>query len=253
MLHPQEALTIQDSPGEGTGVSDAIGQAAMKDQVDKARLVQVILHAKGHFVYFQASRTSTSGPWTLLYQDSMADGYPECRDAAQNLARYLGLLSAGIALPASQGGLQRDGWSCGLWSLQEQEHQLRLLRHEPVSSKIPIQHILQRLNDFATRVSPAAKKLLEAAKAKKSTSGASGSPMTFEEAVAASFLCTKCHATKLGTKGCSQCMGSFFQAQRLRRGKAINGNGGMGLCHCTDLCTDFCGQCGCCTTYSNVL
>ena len=41
-----------------------------------------------------------------------------------------------------------------------------------------------------------------------------------DQALEAGLLCTKCIATKQGTKGCRACMGDFFEEIRLRGAKA---------------------------------
>ncbi len=63
------------------------------------------------------------------------------------------------------------------------------------------------------------------AKAKAKGAAKSSSSMiepiheTFESALAAAFLCTKCVATKFGTKGCRACMGEHFEQIRLRKAR----------------------------------
>ena len=77
-----------------------------------------------------------------------------------------------------------------------------------MASKVPIVKMLHRLNEYIEKLSPAAK---------------SGTPLTLEDAIQASFACSKCHVTKSnGTKGCSQCMGPFFQPLRVRAKKDLH-------------------------------
>ena len=51
---------------------------------------------------------------------------------------------------------------------------------------------------------------------------------TLEEALAAAHACNKCEPTKMGTKGCTACMGEWFESIRIKRAppkflKAIEG------------------------------
>ena len=135
MYGPSAAIAMQVSKPDPMSEADAKGCAAQRKLVDKARLVQIAVCASSHYVLLQASRPSTSSPWELFYLDPLPEQLPGCWAAAQNVAWYLGLLPEGLPLPESPGGLQADGWSCGLWVLQEQEHQLRRFwRNEPSPS-----------------------------------------------------------------------------------------------------------------------
>ena len=208
MFSPAEAVSMQQGIPEVLSLPDATAVSKRRDIVAKASLVQIAICADNHFVYLQGQRPAPTSPWELLYRDSLPVEKPVCRAAAENVAMYLGLLPDGGTFPHSQPGVQADGWSCGLWVLQEQEHQLRQCwRFEPATSKAPIQSILHRLNDFVSRVSPAAKVALAECEKKSSRIV----PLTIEEAYQAALLCTKCHITKSGHKGCSQCMGPFFK------------------------------------------
>ena len=207
---PGEATSMQGTPGPNP-LSDSDAEAIVKarDQVDKACLVQCILCASNHFVYMHGKRPTTKHQWEIMYHDPLPEQLPGCRLAAKNVLTYLGILPADTPLPESTPGLQRDGWSCGLWTIQEQEHQLRKFLHEPVTTKIPFGQVLHRLNDFISRVSPAAKAAMPVARSVRRM------PSTMAEAIEASWACAKCHVTKsTGQKGCTQCMGSFFTPVR---------------------------------------
>ena len=216
MFGPSNAVALQGCKPDPMSMSqsDAASYVERRRYVDQARFVQMAICQNAHYVLLQASRPLTSSPWKLFYYDPLPEQLPDCWAAAQNVAWYLGLLPEENELPDSPGGQQQDGWSCGLWVLQEQEHQLRQLwRNEPTSSKVPIYQILHRLNDFIGRVSPAAKAALSAV-----PGGTKVVPTTLQEALQAAVLCSKCHVTKtFGTKGCSQCMGPFFQSAKERR------------------------------------
>ncbi len=43
---------------------------------------------------------------------------------------------------------------------------------------------------------------------------------SFEQALAAGLLCTKCVATQAGTKGCRACMGEWFESLRQKAAKS---------------------------------
>ena len=205
---------MQEELSDNLSLSDTTALKAMRATIVIARFVQIAICASGHFVLLQARRQDPTMPWELLYQDPLPKEIPGCRAAAQNVAMYLKLLPEGSAVPASEPGFQKDSWSCGLWVLQEQEHQLRRVwREEPVTSKVPLQSILHRLNDFVGRVSPTAKLAMVASKKEPSHIHL----LSLQDAFEASVKCTKCKPTMLGHKGCNKCMGPFFkQAKDLR-------------------------------------
>ena len=220
MIQPAISWVLQQLPETPSTVAEAAAIADLKARVARSRLFQMVVVASNHYVFLQGSRPTTSCPFDVLYYDALPTQLPGCRAASEKLARMLGLLASDGVLPESEPGCQRDGWSCGLWCLQEQEHQIRKVwRNEPISSKVPIAKVLHRLNEWIEKVSPAAKALLQA----KPKASKQASPLTYEDAVQAALTCSKCNVNKtLGTKGCSLCMGMFFQPMRQRKGTDTN-------------------------------
>jgi hypothetical protein len=85
--------------------------------------------------------------------------------------------------------------------------------------------LITRTNHFIETVK-AAEAHKYTAKAKKAKGASKSSSLmiepiheTFEIALAAAFLCSKCVATKFGTKGCRACMGEHFEQIRLRKAR----------------------------------
>ena len=233
MFTPAEAIAMQCETPEILSKADMAGQTERRGTVSKASLVQVAICADDHFVYLQGQRPAPTSPWELLYVDSWPVEKPVCRAAAENVARYLGMLPGGVAFPHSLPGLQADGWSCGLWVLQEQEHQLRKLwKQEPITSKPSLKSILHRLNDFVSRVSPAAKKSLGPVDKASDRIW----PKTIQEAYQAALSCSKCHTTKVGHKGCSQCMGPLLFSEARDARKDLAPENCLGVCVCVCIC-----------------
>ena len=100
--------------------------------------------------------------------------------------------------------------SCGIDVLQRLESKARSFLGEPVMPLITIQAFIHRGNEFIQKVSPTAMAASRSAEAKKETKA----PETMVEAVEAAQACTKCRVTRAGFKGCTKCMGLFFQVYK---------------------------------------
>ena len=119
---------------------------------------------------------------------------------------------------------QNDAWSCGIWVLKWIEADLRARRDE-VPMPLSIQMVTKRVNVFIEKLKqkallPAAAKA--AAPAPPAVPEVLPDPVgdkfkTLEEALDAAASCKKCLPTQRGTKGCSQCMGNWFEQIRLQK------------------------------------
>ena len=129
---------------------------------------------------------------------------------------------------------QTDAWSCGLWSVRWIERSLRELRGEGRMAPPTIRDLMLRGNVYIENIKASEKKATAeaAAKAKakaKAKAFSSGTSMakkqieptfqTFEAALDASFECSKCYYTRVGTKGCRACMGEWFEQIRQKHWK----------------------------------
>ena len=190
--------------------------ATLRSNLDTTTMFFAITWSPSHYVQVTAVRTTGIDPWSISYQDSLPQEHQGCRDAAEALLRNLALIAPGDSLPHSQAGAQSDGWSCGLWALKNLEEFLRTRRKEIVQADITLAFLRSRLNFHITKLRPGvpapAPKALAPSKAKAAKVHA-----TLEDALDAAQQCSKCRPTKLGTKGCQECMGAWFSELRQKR------------------------------------
>ena len=103
-----------------------------------------------------------------------------------------------------------------MWALKNLEEFLRTRRKEIVQADITLAFLRSRLNFHITKLRPGvpapAPKALAPSKAKAAKEHA-----TLEDALDAAQQCSKCRPTKLGTKGCQECMGAWFSELRQKR------------------------------------
>ena len=120
---------------------------------------------------------------------------------------------------------QQDGWSCGLWVLKWIEVDLRRRRNELPMPKPTIQDITKRVNSFIAQILRKAAPqhaVGEAPEEPKTSKKKQWVPPVFdclEDALAAAQKCTKCLPTKQALKGCSFCMGKWFEEIRQKQYK----------------------------------
>jgi hypothetical protein len=190
------------------------------DEIAASTTVSVPVWASGHYTYLHAEKSSLVPSWQLVYTDSLPGEAVSCYQAATSVAKRLGLLEPAGQLPHSTPGQQRDGWSCGLWVLQEMEARVRARRKEVLGKPPCIQQIQGRLNEFILKLKPPATPDPKAkAKAKAQAKAQPVAHASLEEALQAALGCSKCRTTKLGQKGCQKCMGDWFH--QIRKHKAI--------------------------------
>ena len=114
-----------------------------------------------------------------------------------------------------------DGWSCGLWCTRWWEEAVRQRLGEPRTPVQSLQLLWTRGNAFIAQI----KKARSDPPKSKPPAGAPASrkdkePVehaTFLDALQAAHKCTKCRPTKMGTKGCTDCMGKWFDQIRINR------------------------------------
>ena len=173
-----------------------------------------------HYTLIRAQRQSLHSAWEPQFWDPYSQELPRSREAAENLLMNLGLLPATSKLPLPAPGPQLDGWSCGLQVLAKMEAWMREWRGEQPGPDVDIAEVQLRLNEFlwvlkgpapggphpAAGISgPAAEATDQAAK-----------HATLEEALTAAHDCKKCRVNKsILSKGCSECMGTWFNEIRL--------------------------------------
>jgi hypothetical protein len=194
-------------------------------QISASSLVLCPVHGSGHWTYLAAQRAPGQEQWTLTYVDSLPAEIGTCYQAATSIAKNLKLLPADKSLPHSWPGQQRDGWSCGLWVLQDMETRIRAARKEVPARPPSIGQIMARLNEFISKIRPAAPPAAKGKAKAKPKAKASAQPVqhpSLQAALEAALSCTKCRTTKLGQKGCQRCVGDWFQM--VRKAKATHGN-----------------------------
>ena len=176
------------------------------------------LSGGGHYTYLEATRPSVEVPFQLLYQDSLASESTSCYTSAIHVARALGILGPSRLLPHSSSGIQNDAWTCGLWVLQMMETRIRQWRGEVLSRPPTTNQIMTRLNEFIHKLRPADPQPVGKGNGR---ARAKAKPLVQHEslqaALEAALACSKCKQTSLGQKGCSQCMGKWFDQIRTRK------------------------------------
>ena len=159
----------------------------------------------------------------MLYRDSLRGGSASNQIWAKQIVINVGLDSLVDDVTPSNRAFQPDGWSCGLWCLKWIEMDLRYDRGE-APSHISTQVIAKRVNHFIDKVKDKAKIApaaslppVPAALEPPAPKWEGPKHATLEDALDAAVKCKKCLPTKLGTKGCSSCMGEWFEEIRQSR------------------------------------
>ena len=136
---------------------------------------------------------------------------------------------------------QSNGWECGLFVARWMEAKLRQFRGEQASTPASAKQQIARANTFIEKVKDYSPEWLEehgrakiqkhakakAIEEKVVTKAASKrkhvepTHKTLEDALKAGQECTKCIATKKGTKGCRACMGEWFEMIRQKNMRSL--------------------------------
>ena len=173
-----------------------------------------------HYTLIRAQRQSLHSAWEPQFWDPYSRELRSSREAAEKLLVNLGLLPATSKLPAPAPGPQLDGWSCGLQVLAKMEAWMREWRGEQPGPDVDITEVRLRLNEFLHKLKgpapggphPAAGISGPAAKA----TDKAPKHATLEDALIAAHDCSKCRVNKRYlTKGCSECMGTWFEQIRI--------------------------------------
>ena len=161
-------------------------------------------------------------PWIIQYYDPLPIVSQSNYLAAQRVARRIGVLPEDSPLPApSNNRFQKDGWSCGLWCIRFWEEAIRQRLGEPRTPVMPLSLLWTRGNAFIDKIKKAR---ADPPKPKAPAAPAAPKPKeppvqhpSLQAALHAAHQCTKCRPTMAGTKGCSVCMGQWFDHIRQKR------------------------------------
>ncbi len=110
-----------------------------------------------------------------------------------------------------------------MWACRWVERSLRELRGEARLPPPSLKDVITRGNEFIEKIKESGAKPKAAPKPKpekpKASSKSSVEPKfeTLEKALEAAHACSKCIATKFGTKGCRACMGELFEEIRQKK------------------------------------
>ena len=188
-----------------------MGLAETRSLVDDAKHFVAVVWASLHYTLLTASRQEPGAAWSFQYWDSLPSESASAHMAASRLAANLGLLHPGQLVPHSHPGIQSDAWSCGLWSLANLEFSMRSMRGEATGPFVGIRMALVRLNEYISKLKPGAP-----APPVGPRHARLPPPASLDEALVRAQDCSKCHATRVGTKGCRSCMGKFFDEIKVR-------------------------------------
>jgi hypothetical protein len=192
-------------------------------------LLLIPLHSEGplHWTLLVLQRQASGcfgDRWQLRYFDSLPSQSPTGTAMAQAALDVIRQeLPPGQAeelpkvlaeFPRAHRQFQQDGWSCGLWTLQWQERELRLFSQEEPLALEPDVHIRRHaVNKFLQAVAascmplpplpaPASEPAPEkedSTKQKSTGFKPVGPPLSFED----TWGCSKCRGSKAGCKQCN--------------------------------------------------
>ena len=220
LVAPSIACSLQDPEG----LKDDLGGETAKfiEELKSAKLVCIIVYSENprHYTYLEFLKNAET--WQISYKDSLKTASESALATAARIMNNIGL-KQDAPLKPSNVFYQEDGWSCGLWALKFVEAAVRKHLGEPRIPDASIADATVFINKFINFIKNDTGKAK--AKAKPKATGklqpyTEVTHKTFEDALAAALLCTKCEPTKLGTKGCSQCMGKWFEEIRVKRAPA---------------------------------
>lgn len=176
-----------------------------------------------HYTFLEIVRdTSSKDNIRARYCDSLHFPAAANLQIARNILINLGFTTAAENLESTNKIFQAGGWECGLFAIKFMEAALRAKRGEPKQRFISDKDLTTRTNEFIKKVKASAKAApVPKAKVKAQPKPAQKKPepkhKNLEDALTAAQSCSKCVATKKGTKGCRTCMGEFFEQIRLQQ------------------------------------
>jgi len=163
----------------------------------------------------------------LIYKDSASGAAPANQAWAKQILLNIGLENLVDEVKPSNKVFQKDSWSCGLWVLKWIEMDLRARRQEPPIA-MSVETIVKRLNGFIQKLKEKAVKVPKAPPAPVPPAVPDVLPdpvgdkfKTIDEAMDAAHKCKKCLPTQRGTKGCTTCMGRWFEEIRLQKAPKV--------------------------------
>ena len=152
------ALAHPDEPDENTQLQ----LATIDTRLQYYLMVSIFVYWPVHYSLLIASRPvlqaedGRPAKWSLQYQDSMETVSMSSYQAAQRIARRIGLLAVDQPLPPpSNTRHQRDTWSCGLWCTRWWEEAVRQRLGEPRTPVQSLQVLWTRGNAFIDKIKKA--------------------------------------------------------------------------------------------------
>ena len=159
----------------------------------------------------------------MIYKDSASGVAPGNQVWAKQILINIGLENLVDEVKPSNQVFQNDSWSCGLWVLKWIEMDYRARRQEP-PIPVTVQMIAKRVNSFIHKLKEKAVVVPKAPPAPVPPAVPDVLPdpvgdkfKNLEDALDAAMKCKKCLPTLRGTKGCSTCMGRWFEEIRLQK------------------------------------
>jgi hypothetical protein len=221
LVHPSVAITCY----EGVPLDHGGEVANFLAELEKFKHIFVVLQSEfpSHYTMLHIERME-GHEVRIEFKDSLKSKPATARAAATRFLRGANLIKAPAEAPeASNETFQADSWSCGIWATRSIERSLREHRGERRQPPRAIKALCDRANDFINKLKAASieTKAKATPKAKpepkgKALKATEPTHETFEHALAAGYACTKCIATKAGTKGCRACMGEWFEEIRMK-------------------------------------
>ncbi len=220
LLAPQQCVGLEHA------VEDLGGEVLkFKQSTKNYRRVICFVWSQGpprHYTWLQISQLQ-KGLFSLEYRDSLPAHAPRNLEAAKRVATHLGHGHLCQDLAPCNKVFQRDGWSCGLWCLQWTEQSIRAERGEPAFIYYSLRDLIARTNEFISKCKPQAPKATPKEDAEATEPVAKKAKKiepewpSLQEALEAAHKCTKCLPTKKGSKGCTTCMGKWFEEIRQKQ------------------------------------
>ena len=246
-MAPTQAAVYAMGPEDDHG-----GEVAKyRKQLMDAKVVYVCVPRPpegGHYTYLKIAKTDDKAKPHVEYKDALECPSFPCAQTAKRILQGLGYLDTPVPEPSNREtkDYQEDGWSCGLHVLKWIEQDLRQTRGEPRLPPATLTDIRVRVNVFIEMIKTAIdaegydEERKEAARAAAKAAAAKEKKQNkkthdeeeakkvavtakfanLEEALQAAHDCTSCYySTQWLTKGCTRCMGYWFEEIRTTDGK----------------------------------
>ena len=150
--------------------------------------------------------------------DSLSKPSQSALQYAQRLVTNVKLSALCEQIKPCNKDFQPDGWSCGFQCLKWLETRLRALRGEPRQKNQSLQDVMKFTNEFINKLVPKAKAKAKASEEKPAVKPFKGPRFnSLDEALEAAHKCGKCEVTMIGSKGCTTCMGEWFEHIRQKK------------------------------------